>query len=146
MSESADGLMDSRRCSETVISETLTGAETPTPGLISTRPSIRGSVADMPGYPTFAMYVSDPLCSPSLCDLTKKLLFGGPETRTKAAMPYACLVLSPHGRFAMCIRQPWYTAREMNGKLTETAHPRIVSMSKAYLASLVDCANVRGTA
>ncbi len=47
--ESAAGLIDSRRCSETVTRETLTGAETPAEGRISTRPSIRGRVADMPG-------------------------------------------------------------------------------------------------
>ena len=49
MTLSAAGLMLSRRCSETVTSETLTGAETPTAGRISTLPSMRGSVALMPG-------------------------------------------------------------------------------------------------
>lgn len=68
--------------------EIATGADMPVRGLISTFPSIRGygavlstnapsiniinkeltSVAEMPGYPT------------------RKLLFGGPETRTKAAI------------------------------------------------------------
>lgn len=43
------------------------------PGRISTFPSIRGKVADIPGYPT------------------RKLLLGGPETRTLAG---AAMVLS----------------------------------------------------
>lgn len=102
---SAAGCIVSRRCRHILTNETATGAEYPCEGLISTLPSIRGyvlradvsipvrkarsvphphadetkqsrtqgpvrltSVAEMPGYPT------------------KKLLFGGPETRTEAAI------------------------------------------------------------
>lgn len=50
--DSAAGLMDSRRCRATVTRETLTAVDTPAAGRISTRPSMRGSVAEMPGYPT----------------------------------------------------------------------------------------------
>lgn len=98
MTESADGWIVSRRWRHIVTKEIETGAETPTVGRISTLPSIRGyidrklvcfsddfvgplgaeflhfgdvrltRVADMPGYPT------------------KKALFGGPQTRTKAVI------------------------------------------------------------
>jgi hypothetical protein len=91
---SAEGWIVSRRYRAMVASETLTGAEKPDAGLISTLPSILGyrsmcalvffilpssrqdnirpscdartRVAEMPGYPT------------------KKLLFGGPHIRTAA--------------------------------------------------------------
>jgi hypothetical protein len=42
VTESADGCIVSRRCSAMVTRETLTGAETPMSGRISTLPSMRG--------------------------------------------------------------------------------------------------------
>lgn len=42
VTESADGCMVSRRCNAMVTRETLTGADTPMSGRISTLPSIRG--------------------------------------------------------------------------------------------------------
>jgi hypothetical protein len=86
-SDSAEGCIVSRLCKHMRTKEIATGADMPVRGLISTFPSIRGygkllsanapsgiiikkltSVAEIPGYPT------------------RKLLFGGPETLTKAAI------------------------------------------------------------